>query len=142
MERKPLVYIAGPISIGNQFVNVGAALEAWDLLANSGIHAICPHWSALQEMYRGKPYYFWIEHSKQLVRRCDAVFRIPGESRGADIECDLARSLGKPVFDKLSKLLLWHRGVCDGGCQVVGCAGGTVGLNLSHRSPESGEHVP
>jgi len=34
----------------------------------------------------------------RLLGMCDAVFRIPGESRGADIECDLAREMGMPVY--------------------------------------------
>ena len=37
----------------------------------------------------------------RLLAKCDAVIRIPGESRGADLECDLARSMGKPVYTDL-----------------------------------------
>jgi len=35
---------------------------------------------------------------------CDAVLRIPGESRGADLECELARSRGIPVFDSIDDI--------------------------------------
>ncbi len=38
----------------------------------------------------------------RLLAKCDAVLRIAGESRGADLECDLARSLGKPVYTDLA----------------------------------------
>lgn len=38
----------------------------------------------------------------RLLAKCDAVLRISGESRGADLECDLARSLGKPVYTDLA----------------------------------------
>ncbi|WP_144110313.1 DUF4406 domain-containing protein [Paraburkholderia sp. BCC1886] len=34
----------------------------------------------------------------QLLERCDAVFRIEGESRGADEDVRLARELGKLVY--------------------------------------------
>lgn len=37
----------------------------------------------------------------RLLAKCDAVLRIPGESRGADLECDLAREWGKPVYTSL-----------------------------------------
>ena len=37
----------------------------------------------------------------RLLGRCDAVFRISGESRGADIECDLARQMGMPVYTSI-----------------------------------------
>ena len=40
----------------------------------------------------------------RLLTLCDAVLRIPGESRGADIECDLARTMGKPVYTSLDDL--------------------------------------
>lgn len=40
----------------------------------------------------------------RLLRRCDAVFRIPGESRGADLECALARELGLSVFTDLDEV--------------------------------------
>ncbi|MXN77495.1 DUF4406 domain-containing protein [Burkholderia sp. 4701] len=37
----------------------------------------------------------------RLLHRCDAVLRIDGESRGADADVALARSLGKPVYAAL-----------------------------------------
>jgi hypothetical protein len=40
----------------------------------------------------------------RLLALCDAVLRIPGESRGADLECDLARQMGKVVFTSLDDL--------------------------------------
>lgn len=40
----------------------------------------------------------------RLLTLCDAVLRIPGESRGADIECDLARQWGKPVYASVGEL--------------------------------------
>jgi hypothetical protein len=40
----------------------------------------------------------------RLLTPCDAILRIPGESRGADLECDLAREMGKPVFMSLDDL--------------------------------------
>ena len=40
----------------------------------------------------------------RLLAKCDAVFRIPGESRGADLECDLARTLGMTVYDDIDQV--------------------------------------
>ena len=37
----------------------------------------------------------------RLLEKCDAVLRIPGDSRGADIEMAKARELGKIVFESL-----------------------------------------
>src|SRR5947209_20037439 len=36
--------------------------------------------------------------AKRLFDRCDAVLRIPGESRGADQEVRMAKERGMPVF--------------------------------------------
>jgi hypothetical protein len=40
----------------------------------------------------------------RLLRCCDAILRIPGESRGADLDLERARELGLPVYFKLSEL--------------------------------------
>jgi hypothetical protein len=40
----------------------------------------------------------------RLLARCDAVFRIPGESRGADLECGIARDLGMTVYTDLDEV--------------------------------------
>jgi len=36
--------------------------------------------------------------AKRLIRRCDAVLRIEGQSRGADEDVRLARERGLPVY--------------------------------------------
>lgn len=40
----------------------------------------------------------------RLLSRCDAVLRIPGDSRGADAECALAREWGIPVYTSVADL--------------------------------------
>lgn len=40
----------------------------------------------------------------RLLSMCDAVLRIPGDSRGADAECELARQMGMPVFTSVDDL--------------------------------------
>jgi hypothetical protein len=40
----------------------------------------------------------------RLLSKCDAVFRIPGESRGADLECELARDRGMTVYTDINDL--------------------------------------
>ncbi len=44
--------------------------------------------------------------ARRLLQRCDAVLRIPGESRGADLDVAFARELGLPVFGDVSELPL------------------------------------
>ena len=49
---------------------------------------------------------FWLEGTLELLRRCDAVFLIPGweQSTGSRSELDEATRLGLPVFDNVEAL--------------------------------------
>lgn len=40
----------------------------------------------------------------RLLEKCDAVLRIPGASRGADIETEKARAMGKQIFNSLEEI--------------------------------------
>ncbi|WP_116125328.1 DUF4406 domain-containing protein [Lewinella sp. IMCC34183] len=40
----------------------------------------------------------------RLLRSCGAVLRIPGDSRGADQDVEVARSLGLPVYFSLDEI--------------------------------------
>ncbi len=40
----------------------------------------------------------------RLLEKCDAVLRIPGESRGADIEMEKAKEMGKLIFTSLDEI--------------------------------------
>ncbi len=40
----------------------------------------------------------------RLLEKCDAVFRIPGESRGADLEMGKARDMGKIIFNSFDEI--------------------------------------
>jgi hypothetical protein len=102
---KPLVYISGPISLGNTIVNVRNGCLAWETLRAGGLCTpIAPHWSIQQEMVWPITHAEWIEYDLELVARCDAVLRLPGESKGADQECLFAQQLGLPVFHDLNEL--------------------------------------
>ena len=40
----------------------------------------------------------------RLLEKCDAVLRIPGESKGADLEMGMARDMGKIIFNSLEEI--------------------------------------
>lgn len=42
--------------------------------------------------------------AQRLLSRCDAVLRIPGASRGADLDVARARELGLPVYSDVAEL--------------------------------------
>jgi hypothetical protein len=44
----------------------------------------------------------------RLLEKCDAVLRIPGESRGADLEMGKAKEMGKIIFNSLEEIPTLH----------------------------------
>jgi hypothetical protein len=126
---KMLVYVSGPISRGDPWHNVEQADWATLRLMQGGVAVINPMlsmWAGASCMgepgshadpqpsghgaFKDFSYERWLDDDKLIVSRCDAVFRLPGESVGADIETDHARSLGIPVFTEIDKLLAWAAG--------------------------------
>lgn len=97
-----VAYIAGPFRAENnweiwQNIQVAAtlALSVWKI----GAVALCPHMNTF--CFQGAaPDSVWLEGDLELVRRCDAILTTPDwqRSTGAQAEVDLARALGKPVF--------------------------------------------
>ncbi len=123
---KPVVYIAGPISKGDIAHNITQANEAYKRLAQEGFAPINPMWSCFSGQVHisatgGRPYAFatvdglglthqeWLAIDVEIVSRCDALLRLPGESKGADLEVTHALTRGVPVFWCVEDLLRWAR---------------------------------
>lgn len=102
---KPLIYVAGPISKGDQFSNVRDGIREADTLLDGGFHVLCPHLSALHQMIKPRSYESWMDLDFGMILRCDALLRMPGESPGADREVAFATAHGIPVFDSLPELV-------------------------------------
>ncbi len=102
------VYIAGPLTRGDQGANAHRAMEVWDLLWRMGFAPYCPHWSLLQNLLAPRPYAEWMEHCLVWVGHCQALLRLPGESPGADDEVSEAERLNIPVFYELEDLITWR----------------------------------
>lgn len=97
-NRKIRVYVAGPYSKGDVAVNVRKAICAADELWAAGFAPYLPHLTHFWHILVPHPYEEWLDLDNQFIPVCDALFRMPGESSGADKEVALARSLGIPVF--------------------------------------------
>lgn len=95
---KPLVYVAGPMSL-DPWGCVRLANMAFTELRNEGLVPFCPQFSVIAEMVESRPYEDWLSYDFDVIRHCAAVVRLPGESPGADRECEFGRSLGVPVFE-------------------------------------------
>jgi len=91
------IYIASPYTKGDTALNVKAQIDVADELIDLGFAPFCPLYSHFQHMMHPRPYEDWIWLDNVWVLACDAVLRLPGESRGADGEVALAKANGIPV---------------------------------------------
>lgn len=100
MYSKPLIYVAGPLTgSGSWFGNVNKAVETGDQLAAMGYGVFIPHLNCLWEFVKADhDYEFWLDQDMVVLERCDALYRIPGPSKGADREVKRCCDLGIPVF--------------------------------------------
>ena len=110
--KKLSVYVAGPIGSHADWdalqVRVNAALDTGILLASLGFVPIVPHWTALRRhAFDIITYEDWMAIDFRMIEMCDALFRMPGISPGADREVVHAQSLHTPVFCDIEELALW-----------------------------------
>jgi hypothetical protein len=98
IKIKPRIYIAGPYTRGDVAINVRRAVEIATSLVDQGYAVYLPHLTHFWHLISPHEYQYWLDIDHQWLPLCDAVLRIPGESRGADKEADLATSLGIPVY--------------------------------------------
>lgn len=121
--NRPRVYIAGPISKGDLAHNIQQASNAFEALALAGFAPFCPHWSAFSGEVRLTPggsvyavagatpsrltHSDWLAVGLEWVAASDAVLRLPGESKGADMETAHAEALGIPVLHSVDEVRAW-----------------------------------
>lgn len=106
----PVVYISGPLTSGTSgraFIeNVAAALDAGITMLERGAVPLVPHTNILMGLRAPHiEYETWLAQDLALLRRCDALLRLPGESAGADREVGEAHRLGIPVYYSVETLL-------------------------------------
>ncbi len=104
------VYISGPITKGATLHHIHDACMVWKRLTEAGIFAICPHWSAVQDMIAPMPHAAWMAYDRPLLALCNIILRLPGESVGADQEVAWAREFGFPVFHDVESLMEFCNG--------------------------------
>jgi len=78
--------------------NVRNAIEAGLEVRKAGHVPIIPHLSHFIHIIWPKDYRYWMEWDLDLIKRCDALIRLPGESAGADEEVEFALERAIPVY--------------------------------------------
>ncbi len=101
------VYIAGPYTVGDVARNVAAAVAVADWMLGRGIVPYVPHLTHFWHMLHPQQYETWIAFDLAWLRQCEAVYRMPGESAGADREVAAALCARLPIFYSEARLLNW-----------------------------------
>lgn len=97
--KKKRIYIAGPYTQGDVVLNVRNAIMCGNNLRALGFTPFIPHLSHFWHMLiPHTDIHYWYEYDLEWLDVCNAVFRLPGESVGADREVAYAKEHGIPVF--------------------------------------------
>jgi len=95
----PVVYIAGPITKPDPIANTNqAVLISDDLYSRKVCVPLIPHMNIVWHLITPHPNAYWYEYDLHLLKRCDALLRLHGESVGADLEIVAAELSKIPVF--------------------------------------------
>lgn len=105
-----VVFIAGPFRGETAWdieCNVRRAEELALRVARAGAMPLCPHTNTRFFQGQGSDK-FWLEGTKELLRRCDAIIMLEGweNSTGSKGEFEEARKLNMPIFYDLPAV--WH----------------------------------
>lgn len=115
------VYVAGPVgAVEGRAARVRAAIDAGELVAAMGLLPFVPHLYDFWNARHDHDYEFWMQLCLAEVRRCDALYRMPGMSPGADREVALAGEIKIAVFTDLAALRRWARGESMDGPLAIG----------------------
>ena len=124
---RPRIFIAGPISQGDLLDNIQQADAVFFKLVEAGFAPFNPVLSVFAGSANEWPAFFsailaearavhsipwekWLAISCEWITACDAVLRLPGESKGADLETEIANTKGIPVFTDLATLIAFFKG--------------------------------
>ena len=99
------IYVAGPITKGDYPQNIRNAIDAGVKLLDLGYSPFIPHLDFVMLMVHPMSFEYLLEWDKDWLIVCSAVLRLPGESRGADIEEAFAQENAIPVYYSLSELV-------------------------------------
>lgn len=102
------IYIASPYSIGDKQDNVYRQIKQAVELIELGFLVEWPLSSHYLDLYFPRPYDFWLDYDLKILKTCDCVLRLDGESKGADKEVEEALKHGIKVFYNVNDLVRWR----------------------------------
>lgn len=108
MNKKQKIYIASPYTIGDQALNVREQILTGHKLMKLGFCPYIPELHHFVHLLCPLEYDEIMDLDLQWLDSCDCVFRLPGESKGADIEVKYALDNNKKVFYSMIELIDYY----------------------------------
>lgn len=106
------VYIASPYTNEDSALvlqNVTAAMNIAEELFNSGFIPFMPLLNHYYETFHfHRSWKDWMDYDLTWLSKCDYVLRLPGKSKGADIEVKKAQELYIPVLYSIEDLIKYE----------------------------------
>ncbi len=102
---KIYVFVSGPYTKGDVGANVAEAVACADYLLRKRFVPFVPHIAHFWHMMHQHDYEDWMKWDIAWLHKCNALLRIPGDSKGADREVNFAIELGIPVYYDMDELL-------------------------------------
>ena len=103
------VFVSSPYTLGETGENVRAQIDAGDILMDNGFTPFLPLLCHFWGIVTPKPYADWLGWCFEWIEVCDCVFRLPGESPGAEKEVMHAVRHGKSVFTDINDLISYYK---------------------------------
>ena len=102
------VYLAGPYTKPDPVVNTRVAILLGAHLRDAyGVRVFVPHFTHFEHLIDPKPYEHWLKIDLDWLPLCDVLYRMPGESSGADKEVTAAIKAGIPVVYDEDQFRAW-----------------------------------
>lgn len=94
---KSKIFISSPYTLGDVAQNLRIQHDVFNNLFTLGYMPFMPLLAHYQHMIHPLEYDQWIEYDYSWLETCDILLRLPGESKGADLEVTYANKIGIPV---------------------------------------------
>jgi len=98
------IYLAAPYTLGDVAWNIHRVFKVADQLVEKGHIPIIPHLTHFWHLVSPKPVRFWYEYDLHLLKMCDGLLRLDGNSKGADNEVLVASGMGMPIYYSLEEV--------------------------------------
>lgn len=99
-----IIYVSSPYTKGDVSENIRRACFAGDEILKKGHIPLVPHLTHLWHLVSPKPWEDWMRIDSNLLSICDALLRLPGESKGADLEVIEAKNLCMIIYYSLEDI--------------------------------------